>query len=216
MRDKPLNEMLKVESVSLLMRLLRDFGRNTLPLLIRKVSFIQKQFVAATIVSLREIISEDFVRSLLNQGIKWSDYWPEKIPICTLHIALTIGYFTRFNYNMAIYCLRCIKNTPTRGARIIVVRDRNGTPHQSTVGFCGHVPCTLKTHQCARLIDEFSKRTNEFLIISYENVFYDTDEDEAWNILSNNSSIFCLQPLYCCPPKKSDKNIETYLLPWDE
>ncbi|VDI16739.1 Hypothetical predicted protein [Mytilus galloprovincialis] len=242
MSDKPLNEIVNVESVSILMRLLRDFGRNTLPLLGRKVPFIQKQFVAATIVSFREINNQDFqviveprnqVERLLarkdtdiNMYENYSLYFNRIAVLLNLqepnmhgearlldpmgnikndmglisseeyHYTNDIKFLERMKYQ---FYQSCGRNTEY----IICV-------------FSHHVPCTLKTHQCARLINEFSKRTNEFLIVSYEDVFYDTDEDVALNILSHYSRIFCLYPVYFCPPKKSDKNIETYLLPWDE
>ncbi|CAC5377445.1 unnamed protein product [Mytilus coruscus] len=241
-REELLHGRVKVESVAILMRLLRDFGRNTLPLLSRKVPFIQKQFVAATIVSLREIVNEDFqvivepknqVDQLLarkntdmHMYENYSLYFNRIAVLLNLqepnmhgearlldpvgNIKKDMGLisYNEYHYTNDIKFLERMKYQFYQSC------GRN-TEYIICI-FSHHVPCTLKTHQCARLIDEFSKRTNEFLIISYEDVFYDTDEDETWNILSHNSNTFCLHPFYFCPPKKSDKNIETYLLPWDE
>lgn len=49
-----------------------------------------------------------------------------------------------------------------------------------------------------RLVDEFAKLNNE-VIISSENVYYETDHKTAWEVMKSNDRIYCLPPKELCP-----------------
>lgn len=81
--------------------------------------------------------------------------------------------------------------------------------------FSFYIPCTLKNHNCVKLVDMFTTERNDHIIISHEDVYWDTMEKEALKILFNSPNIIYINPQSFIQMKMED-DLDTYLMPFDD
>lgn len=231
---------LKTDSVAKLFKLLREFGKKALPLLFRKTGWERNQYMVASIVSLGEIENEDFrfiveprntLERILTDNEECDSF--ENYSLCFERIVVLLNLpdpsmhgeerlldpdgrirrnICNLNAESSVF-LNDIKFLDRMKSQFFQ-KFRTSTTYLICI-FSHYVPCMLRVHACAKLIDEYVRKTNDFVIVSSEHRYWETDSKEAWTTMKQNPNIFCLAPKHYCPSKQSEEFIESYLLPWD-
>ncbi|CAG2252082.1 ARMC8 [Mytilus edulis] len=170
----------KVKSVSHFLKHLKELGERLLPVFKKKVRYEMNQFVAAAIVSHKEIENEDI--SIIYEANRKLDVACENLS--------DIVQDSCFSFNRLVVLMNTTK--PARhgearlfdpdvkirkeilGIRAIGLMDDNNTnfldnlksmfandfktkrlPYIMCI-FSHNIPCTEQSHQCAKIIDEFA------------------------------------------------------------
>lgn len=234
--DTLLRDRFLVKSVAKFCKSLKDFGERSMPLFKDQVRYEMKQFVAAAFVSNEEIKNEDIgiiqeadrrlTNALATKNV--SDIYDNySLSFNRLVVLMNTSEPKRHGEARLLDPSGVIRHTiltPPFNSSCIDEEDMNFlqilTEHfvrkfehdRFIVCMFSHfIPCTESKHQCARLVDEFAKLNNE-VIISSENVYYETDHETAWKVMKSNDRIYCLPPKELC----SNSNQSTPLYDVDE
>ncbi|CAC5370023.1 unnamed protein product [Mytilus coruscus] len=62
--------------------------------------------------------------------------------------------------------------------------------------FSHYIPCTIPRHNCAELLQKYSKKHGKQIILSYDRVFKKTNLKLARKIMKANNNVFCVPPAY--------------------
>ena len=218
---------------------LRDFGRRAMLRLDSIVQTGQMQFIVAAIMSRTEIEKQDFTvikdaNTLLRkmQEEQTDNYEDYSLVFNRLVVLMNLPE-SRAKTNgearlvdpKGILKLLSNKRAKLKRCKDIDFSSRMKKQfyriYQKSVKyviciFSQNIPCTEENHDCAKLLDVFATCCHEELIVSSEFYYITTDYRRAWSIMKRNDNIFCLPPNLYCPVRKTDENIESYLLPYDE
>lgn len=224
------NNRSRIQSFVKFHRSLKDFGMKAMCFIDAKIPGEPKrQFVAAAIVSYREIEMEDL------KCISDAEEALERLQITNRKVNIN-SYYLLFGRVIVILNLpspkihgeaRLFDNDWNIREQISdsayppgpVSKLLNGTKlfdkmkyhfyctfHQGEqyviCVFSFFIPCTVPGHMCAQLLGEFATRENEQLIVSYCEVHNLTNPKLAWQFLRNNNNVYCLHPKDVCFVKK--------------
>ncbi|VDH92687.1 Hypothetical predicted protein, partial [Mytilus galloprovincialis] len=62
------------------------------------------------------------------------------------------------------------------------------------VMFSNFIPCTAPGHKCSELLAEYATRYNEQILIGYNVVNHDTDENLSLRLTTKSDNAYCINP----------------------
>lgn len=62
------------------------------------------------------------------------------------------------------------------------------------VMFSNFIPCTAPGHNCSEILTEYATRYNEQILIGYNNVYPDTDQNLSLRLMTKSDNVYCTNP----------------------